>query len=114
VKIHSHPGIGSEIFHRPLDKALITDFFGGVAQAEVFPLQEDAGSTSDHKSGSTSLPFASESGTPSLSVVPSATVTSLLTLTDEMHVWDIQRKEVRKWASVFIVGCIVSWVSLVR
>ncbi|OAX41273.1 hypothetical protein K503DRAFT_520132 [Rhizopogon vinicolor AM-OR11-026] len=109
VKIHSHPGIGSDLFHRPLDKALITDFFGGVAQAEVFPSQEDACLIGHHESGSTSLPFAPESGAPSLPVV-----TSPSTLTVEMHVWDSQWKEVRKWFSVFVVGCLVSWVSFVR
>ncbi|KAF8645746.1 hypothetical protein AX16_007613 [Volvariella volvacea WC 439] len=35
VKIKSHPGVRSDLFKRPLDKTLITDFFGGVAQAEV-------------------------------------------------------------------------------
>jgi GPI-anchor transamidase subunit K len=34
-KIRSHPGVRSDLFRRRLDKALITDFFGGVAQAEV-------------------------------------------------------------------------------
>lgn len=33
--IRSHPGVRSDLFHRPLDRTLITDFFGGVAHAEV-------------------------------------------------------------------------------
>ncbi|OBZ73236.1 GPI-anchor transamidase [Grifola frondosa] len=36
-KIHSHPGVRTDLFHRPLHSALVTDFFGGVAQAEVLP-----------------------------------------------------------------------------
>ncbi|KAI0708732.1 peptidase C13 family-domain-containing protein [Cerioporus squamosus] len=36
-KIHSHPGVRSDLFGRPLRDALVTDFFGGVAQAEVLP-----------------------------------------------------------------------------
>ncbi|KAJ3559632.1 hypothetical protein NP233_g11214 [Leucocoprinus birnbaumii] len=30
-KINFHPGVRSDLFNRPLNKALITDFFGGVA-----------------------------------------------------------------------------------
>jgi phosphatidylinositol glycan class K len=33
--IRSHPGVRSDLFHRPLERTLITDFFGGVAHAEV-------------------------------------------------------------------------------
>ncbi|KAL4244759.1 peptidase C13 family protein [Abortiporus biennis] len=35
--IHSHPGIRTDLFRRPLKSTYITDFFGGVAQAEVLP-----------------------------------------------------------------------------
>lgn len=35
VTIRSHPGVRSDLFHRPLEQTLITDFFGGVAHAEV-------------------------------------------------------------------------------
>jgi phosphatidylinositol glycan class K len=41
AKINSHPGVRSDLFKRPLDKTLITDFFGGVAQAEVNPPTEE-------------------------------------------------------------------------
>ncbi|KAI0027515.1 peptidase C13 family-domain-containing protein [Vararia minispora EC-137] len=34
-KIRSHADVRSDLFHRPLDRTLITDFFGGVAHAEV-------------------------------------------------------------------------------
>jgi len=33
--IRSHPGVRYDLFHRPLEQTLITDFFGGVAHAEV-------------------------------------------------------------------------------
>ncbi|KAJ3488292.1 hypothetical protein NLI96_g2954 [Meripilus lineatus] len=36
-KIHSHPGVRSDLFGRDLKQALITDFFGGVSRAEVTP-----------------------------------------------------------------------------
>lgn len=37
MKIHSHPGVRSDLFQRKLGDALVTDFFGGVSQAEVLP-----------------------------------------------------------------------------
>ncbi|KAG1730844.1 peptidase C13 family-domain-containing protein [Suillus paluster] len=114
VKIHSHPGIRSDLFLRPLDKTLITDFFGGVAQAEVFPLQEVVGSSNHHEKYPTPPPTSREPEAPSVPVVLSTTVTSLPRLTSETHAWDNRWKEVRKWTSVLVVGCLVSWVSFVR
>ncbi|EIW52521.1 GPI-anchor transamidase [Trametes versicolor FP-101664 SS1] len=35
VKINSHPGVREDLFPRSLRNTLVTDFFGGVAQAEV-------------------------------------------------------------------------------
>lgn len=34
-KLDSHPGVRSDLFNRPLDRTLVTDFFGGVSQAEI-------------------------------------------------------------------------------
>ncbi|KAG2143072.1 peptidase C13 family-domain-containing protein [Suillus clintonianus] len=114
VKIYSHPGIRSDLFRRPLDKTLITDFFGGVAQAEVFPLQEVVGSSNHHEKDPALPPTSREPDALSVPVVLSTTVTSLPTLAGETNVWDSGWKGVRKWTSVFIVGCLVSWVSFVR
>ncbi|KAG1776741.1 peptidase C13 family-domain-containing protein [Suillus placidus] len=113
VKIYSHPGIRSDLFRRPLDKTLITDFFGGVAQAEVFPLQDIVGSSNHHDNGP-SAPTTRKPDTPSVPVVLSTTVISLPRLTGETHDWDNWWKEVRKWTSIFVVGCLVSWISFVR
>ncbi|CDO72027.1 hypothetical protein BN946_scf184943.g62 [Trametes cinnabarina] len=41
-KINSHPGVRSDLFPRSLRDALVTDFFGGVAQAEVLTPPEGA------------------------------------------------------------------------
>ncbi|ETW78248.1 cysteine protease C13 [Heterobasidion irregulare TC 32-1] len=35
VTIRSHAGVRADLFNRPLERTLITDFFGGVAHAEV-------------------------------------------------------------------------------
>jgi glycosylphosphatidylinositol transamidase (GPIT) subunit GPI8 len=40
VPIKSNPGIRSDLFQRSPSKALLTDFFGGVAQAEPIPPAE--------------------------------------------------------------------------
>ncbi|KAG1898457.1 peptidase C13 family-domain-containing protein [Suillus fuscotomentosus] len=113
VKIYSHPGIRSDLFRRPLDKTLITDFFGGIAQAEAFPLQDIVGSSNHHENDPTP-PTSQKPDTPSVPVVLSPTVVSLPRLTGETHAWDNRWKEVRKWTSIFVVGCLVSWVSFVR
>lgn len=34
-KIGSHPGVRSDLFRRPLEETLLTDFFGGVAEVDV-------------------------------------------------------------------------------
>ncbi|KAG1805337.1 peptidase C13 family-domain-containing protein [Suillus subaureus] len=113
AKIYSHPGIRSDLFRRPLDKTLITDFFGGVAQAEVFPLQDIV--SSSHRYENDPIPPTSwKPDAPSEPVVLSTTVISLPRLTGEMHQWDNWWKEVKKWTSIFVVGCLVSWVSFLR
>ncbi|KAG2357314.1 peptidase C13 family-domain-containing protein [Suillus spraguei] len=116
VKIYSHPGIRSDLFRRPLDKTLITDFFGGVAQAEVFPLQDIVGSSDHHHhhENDFTLPTSRKPDAPSVSVVSSTTVISHPRLTGETHEWDNWWKEVRKWTSIFVIGCLVSCVSFMR
>lgn len=39
--IHSNPGIRSDLYHRDLNKVLITEFFGNVQQVEVDDYQSD-------------------------------------------------------------------------
>ncbi|KAG2073126.1 hypothetical protein BDR04DRAFT_1095313 [Suillus decipiens] len=116
VKIYSHPGIRSDLFRRPLDKTLITDFFGGVAQAEVFPLQDIVGSSDHHHHHENDFtpPTSRKPDAPSVLVVSSMTVISHPRLTGETHEWDNWWKEVRKWTSIFVIGCLVSCVSFMR
>ncbi|KAI9472121.1 MAG: peptidase C13 family-domain-containing protein [Benjaminiella poitrasii] len=49
AKIASHPGIRSDLFHRPLDKVKVTDFFGNVQNVELtknrYPLAEEEAET---------------------------------------------------------------------
>ncbi|EGO03628.1 hypothetical protein SERLA73DRAFT_175181 [Serpula lacrymans var. lacrymans S7.3] len=109
-KIHSHPGVRADLFHRTLDKALITDFFGGVSQAEIFP-PEDAypGMQSPSvKPGDTMI----DSRIPSTngSQLSSPTTQGRMFTTLEMDSsWPIS---LRKWGSMTLVGMLVAWVSL--
>lgn len=52
VRIRSHPGVRSDLFSRPLSNALVTDFFGGVADVDVVEsqlFQDLASSSHDHQ-----------------------------------------------------------------
>ncbi|GAA5991462.1 hypothetical protein JCM5350_001619 [Sporobolomyces pararoseus] len=51
--IHSTPGVRSDLFKRPLNETLLTDFFGGVSEVELTSTFDDSslGSTSDESGG---------------------------------------------------------------
>ncbi|KAF8551644.1 hypothetical protein OG21DRAFT_1598383 [Imleria badia] len=118
--IRSHPGVRSDLFRRPLDKARITDFFGGVAQAEVFPpAQESAqmlhpgnirpSEASQHVEISPENPDALQ-----YSPDGARDNTTRLLLESESDAWDTRWKDVRKWTSVLLVASLVTWVSFGR
>ncbi|KAG9313391.1 peptidase C13 family-domain-containing protein, partial [Chiua virens] len=116
--IRSHPGVRSDLFRRPLDKTRITDFFGGVAQAETFPPAQER--TQQRVLGDDIQPL--ETSQPTV-VSPEHPVTSpfrpdglrdnitlpLIEMGNEA--WDTRYKEVRKWSSVLLVAALVGWVS---
>jgi phosphatidylinositol glycan class K len=99
--IRSHPGVRSDLFHRPLERTLITDFFGGVAHAEVMDTDP------------THTPS-------SASVQPLAQVDSM---EDEHRLVevlptpidgteDLRIRLLRAWGSVSILGLLVAWAVL--
>lgn len=109
AKINSHPGVRSDLFRRPLDKALITDFFGGVAQAEVTPPMEDDFNheVDEPKTQSPQLSSASAEMpsrvTPSLSPHGSFLPTSFSP--------DVtQQRTIRLWTGLLLVGGLTTWV----
>ncbi|KIK91139.1 hypothetical protein PAXRUDRAFT_150182 [Paxillus rubicundulus Ve08.2h10] len=125
IAIRSHAGVRSDLFQRPLDKALITDFFGGVAQAEVFPpaqkdpqkilsvaeaIQEPE--TPQYVSG----PRVNDHSPPEYHVPGDAPPNAIYILSSgkESEARDTQWKEVRKWTSVLLIASLVSWVSFAR
>lgn len=114
--IRSHAGVRSDLFRRPLDEARITDFFGGVAQAEVFPPAQENAQTlrpENVRSPETSQHAATspENDPVALHYSPNG-VRPLLESKSEA--WDTRWKDVRKWTSVLLVASLVTWVSFAR
>lgn len=117
MKINSHPGVRTDLFHRPLHQTLVTDFFGGVAQAEVLP-------PLSHPGNSTSVPdtetevLLPQHASPSLDVefLPSSPThdAELVALMDRSSYQDggALGKIVGAWASILIVAVLVGWVSM--
>ncbi|KAG8902100.1 hypothetical protein FRC01_009659, partial [Tulasnella sp. 417] len=69
-KIRSHAGVRSDLFNRPLDQTLITDFFGGVAQVEVLYEQDGEPQSSGEAASIQEVPA------PSLPTQPPAVLAS--------------------------------------
>ena len=118
--IRSHPGVRSDLFRRPLDEARITDFFGGVAQPEVFPpARESVQTVIDDVHTSESLQHVAitpENDPTSLFYHPDGAqnATTLPLLESRGGPWDTRWKDTRKWTSVLLVAFLVTWVSFTR
>ena len=107
--IRSHAGVRSDLFRRPLDKTRITDFFGGVSQAEVFPpAQENAHTVLPEYAA-----IPPENDPVALHSNPDGVRdnASLPLLESESEAWDTRWKDVRKWTSILLVASLVTWVS---
>jgi len=124
TKIHSHPGVRSDLFHRPLERTLITDFFGGVAQAELVNTDEEmyelvrdnasvlAGDTAhvmDNRGVSSLRPSKGQGSqhTPRHHF-------PLVQKPLSSWPWTELGKNLRVWATVIMIGGLVGWVSLSR
>jgi len=108
-KINSHPGVRSDLFNRPLDHALITDFFGGVSRVEVTPPSESSNSTP----ASPPFPTSQSQDTPILAPQQHEEEESHpIQLMYSLHLdtWFVPRRELRAWGSVVIMGLLVGWV----
>jgi len=103
-KINSHPGVRSDLFHRPLDSALITDFFGGVAQVEVTPPLPESASTPHHPAPA---PISQDGRQPG-----SHNYESVFRHVQHNDDWFESWREMRAWASVVVMGLLVGWVGL--
>jgi len=126
TKINSHPGVRTDLFKRSLDKTRITDFFGGVAQVEIVPsldiaamttVDEISHSNSDSGKGKGKDDNQNQEPTQLRSDVPSdptapkePSITSPSILVRLLN-WTGQKewKNARAWASVTVLGLLVSW-----
>jgi phosphatidylinositol glycan class K len=116
--IRSHAGVRSDLFRRPLDKTRIADFFGGVAQAEVFPPAQESPQTVLSESirppeTSQHAAIPPENDPAALHYNPDGVQdnAALPLLESESEAWDTRWKDVRKWISVLLVASLVTWVS---
>ncbi|KXN91198.1 GPI-anchor transamidase [Leucoagaricus sp. SymC.cos] len=103
-KISSHPGVRSDLFNRPLDKALITDFFGGVAQAEVSPPRTELVEEIDNSSPPTS---AIDEEIHAELPTPSSYDTVLLT---PSSINGVNSRTVQLWVGLALIGALGTWV----
>jgi phosphatidylinositol glycan class K len=99
-KVHSHPGVRSDLFHRPLHETLITDFFGGVAHAEIYPPPPGQ----KEPSASTILPEPTLTDAKPLS----SDTTLLVEESSRSSDWTSWRA----WGGVLSLGLLVSWATL--
>ena len=106
VTIRSHAGVRADLFNRPLERTLITDFFGGVAHAEVLASSAvDIGlsmassqnqSLDEYSSDERSVESVEVESWEDVSTIESGSASRTL----------------RAWGSLFVVGGLVGWVRL--
>ncbi|KAM0750442.1 hypothetical protein T439DRAFT_326408 [Meredithblackwellia eburnea MCA 4105] len=75
--MHSNAGVRSDLFHRPLNETLLTDFFGGVSQVELSPNswdEDDDSSELQSSDSPSSATYDSGTGTNTNSLIGSPKV----------------------------------------
>ena len=105
----STPGVRSNLFPRPLDKTLLTDFFGGVSQAEVVAeedIESHMGSRATEK-----MPHPSAGERKPKAVEPSSLkVNTLGGSPPKRDV--ISSATIRAWAGAGLLGLVVAWIAV--
>ncbi|KAI0087435.1 peptidase C13 family-domain-containing protein [Irpex rosettiformis] len=124
VKIHSTPGVRSDLFHRPLSQTLVTDFFGGVSQAEVFLPLIDTKTSMPPNGLDSKQPRAQDdpqddavdddSGVfPSIRGSYDADLLALSSGKISLSSQDgMPARGARAWTSIALVGALVVWVGI--
>ena len=108
--MRSTPGVRSDLFPRPLDKALLTDFFGGVSQAEVMT-EEAVVSYMESDTPTEELPRSSVGERKPNVVKPSPVKAD--SFREPLPKGDtILSATVRAWAGAGLVGLFVAWTAL--
>ncbi|KAF8196655.1 peptidase C13 family-domain-containing protein [Mycena galopus ATCC 62051] len=108
AKIHSDPGVRSDLFPRPLDEVRITDFFGGVAQVEV---GDGAGAAPIPHSNPTGA-SAAWAEAPKVKVATEArgTENSTTGTIAERKAGKARWRDARAWGGLLLLGALVGWV----
>ncbi|TFK90451.1 hypothetical protein K466DRAFT_484750 [Polyporus arcularius HHB13444] len=118
-KIHSHPGVRSDLFGRPLRDALVTDFFGGVAQAEILPPLHNPRTSPISPEDVTSVleasPLRAEENASGVltspgTLDPQAFLAALGDIS-QSEVGGTSARKLRTWASSLGVLVLVGWVA---
>lgn len=107
-KMKSTPGVRSDLFPRPLDKALLTDFFGGVSQAEV--VGEESIEYHRRSDVTEKVPEPSAGEQKLKALKPSAVEAD--TVQVPLRKGDIPGATVRAWIGAGLIGLFVAWVSI--
>ncbi|KAI8977725.1 peptidase C13 family-domain-containing protein [Trametes punicea] len=118
-KINSHPGVRADLFPRSLRDALVTDFFGGVAQAEVLPPLEDAQPLSQSTAGGlfqTALDadvdsLADDSRSDATGSLDGQAFLTAIADKGESATGAPLPRVARAWASSVVVLLLVSWIA---
>lgn len=108
-KMRSTPGVRSDLFNRPPDKALLTDFFGGVSQAEV--VAEESIESHTMFTATEKVSHANAGEPKSRAVGPSAVkVDSFQKLSTKGD--GIPSAAIRAWAGAGFVGLFIAWITI--
>ncbi|EIW78701.1 hypothetical protein CONPUDRAFT_108689 [Coniophora puteana RWD-64-598 SS2] len=118
--IRSHPGVRSDLFQRPLSDTLLTDFFGGVAHAEIFDssssnidfeLDEEFASKWQAVYDDACNAETSSDGGDAENSSERVAQSSIRKIGEKLDLSPGKWKEARKWASVASLGALIAWAA---
>ena len=107
--MRSTPGVRSDLFHRKLGKTLLTDFFGGVSQAEVVAEEAIESHTMSTPTGKVSHLDAGEKKLEAAKpfAIKIDTLKELSSMSDS-----IPSASIRAWAGASLLGLLVAWIAI--
>ena len=105
----STPGVRSDLFTRPLDETLLTDFFGGVSQAEVMAEEAIESHTRSAAAEKVLHPGVGERK-PKAMKPPAVKVDTLKGPSPKGD--GIPSATIRAWAGAGLIGLFVAWIAI--
>ncbi|EIN03826.1 hypothetical protein PUNSTDRAFT_55922 [Punctularia strigosozonata HHB-11173 SS5] len=115
-KIHSHAGYRADLFRRPLDKTLITDFFGAVSRVEVIDAFSEEMALPMHLlSTSDALNNGTDETVVASDAIPQEDETSSMLKESaypdqQKAVTPTWKKQLKAWTSLCLVGALIGGV----